>query len=347
LNALDQLPYQDDRSGGSEDNQKRGGQHPGCVGRVVDGGGVACAVGGFTAGGLDGGVGCGGVGGLAVEGGGVAFVGFDFVGLGCELGGVYDRARGGGDAVGAELHFQMLYGECEPVDHRAVGARAAHLQGVRLGGDAVGLGAPGMLVGLAAAEGYHQSQHEDCGDCGDDRYAVLPPLLFLYVESVFCHDVDVSDVAVFGDGIEAGALLDALPGVYDAVAVGVLGGDVAVSEDAGTGIACAQLAQQAHEGFLLRGGAVVDAPSLGVYAPDIGDVDAVVVVSLDTVAHEVFALGAYCAPVTLDDVVVARGFPAEGVAVVADDVVRALCLRPCGAVDDDVVDCSHCLNVEF
>lgn len=84
---MSQLPYQDDRGRGSENDQQCGGQDTVCVGRIVDGDGVAGFVGGFVVGGLDGGAGCGGVGGLAVECGGAAFVGFDFVGLGCERGG--------------------------------------------------------------------------------------------------------------------------------------------------------------------------------------------------------------------------------------------------------------------
>lgn len=87
-----------------------------------------------------------------------------------------------------------------------------------------------------------------------------------------------SEVGVFGDGVEAWALLDVFGGFYCAVMVEV-GAEVAMAEYARAGIGVPEGGEQGTEGGALLGGAGVGGDALGVESAFVGYADAVGVVA--------------------------------------------------------------------
>ena len=77
-------------------------------------------------------------------------------------------------------------------------------------------------------------------------------------------------------------------------------------EDFGAGVGLLQLAERLSEGKLLLGCAVIDALALIVNATDVGDIDGLGIIALDTVAHLVLGEEAVKLAVRGDDIVVAR-----------------------------------------
>lgn len=118
-------------------------------------------------------------------------------------------------------------------------------------------------------------------------------------------------MGVLIDSVEAGAFLDALPGVDDSVVIEV-GREVPMPEDASLGVALLEGSEGLDEGELLLRGAVVDALTPLVDAPDVGDVDGVGVEALDAVADLILGQELVELALGADDVVVARGRPASG-----------------------------------
>ena len=123
-------------------------------------------------------------------------------------------------------------------------------------------------------------------------------------------------------------------------------GKLVVAVDGGDRVLFHQVMHQLEEGETLGFGAGVGGVAVGIEAADIGDADALGVVT-GAMGTNVFDGAARVdAAVGVDDIVIADVVPAEALMLAADALHGAVGIGAGGgAMDDDFGDCSHFLWV--
>lgn len=103
-----------------------------------------------------------------------------------------------------------------------------------------------------------------------------------------------------------------------------------------------QVLHQLEHGKTLERGAGVGRATVGIEAADIGDADAVGIVTFGVCAGLLHRAASADAAIGIDDVLIANVAPAKGAMVSPYGFHRADGVRACGsAMDDDFSDCSH------
>ena len=112
--------------------------------------------------------------------------------------------------------------------------------------------------------------------------------------------------------------------------------------DGGDGVLFHQVADKLEEGEALGFGAGVGGMSVGIEAADIGDADALGVVT-GAMGTDLFdGTASVDAAVRVDDIMIAYVVPSEALMVVTDALHGAVGIGTgSGAMDDDFGDCSH------
>ena len=120
------------------------------------------------------------------------------------------------------------------------------------------------------------------------------------------------------------------------------GGVFVVAVDGGDVVFLHKVLHQLEQGETLERGAGVGGMSVGIETADIGDADAVGVVTFGMCARLLDRTASVDAAVGIDDVMIADVAPAEGTMVAAYALHGTDGVGACGgAVDDDFGDCSH------
>ena len=120
------------------------------------------------------------------------------------------------------------------------------------------------------------------------------------------------------------------------------GGVFVVAVDGGDVVFLHKVLHQLEQGEALERGTGVGGATVGIEAADIGDADAVGVVTLGMCAGFFYWSTSVYAAVGVDDVMIADVTPADGTMVSPYGFHRTDGIGACGgAVDDDFGDCSH------
>lgn len=149
------------------------------------------------------------------------------------------------------------------------------------------------------------------------------------------------DVGVFGDGVEAGALLDVFTGFYLSVLVEV-GTEVTMSHDFGLGELVAEAHKQCPKGVALGGGSGVGWVAVGIQSTFVGYADGCEVVALGVCAW--LLDGAHFVGYSVGGDVVMVAASGEAALAVGGFQCRRSerTVGTCGgAMDDDSFDWSH------
>ena len=149
------------------------------------------------------------------------------------------------------------------------------------------------------------------------------------------------DVGVFGDGVEAGALLDVFTGFYLSVLVEV-GTEVTMSHDLGLGELVAEAHKQCPKGVALGGGSGVGWVEVGIQSTFVGYADGCEVVALGVCAGLLDGAHFVGYSVGGDVVMIAASGEASLAVGVFQSGGSERTVGTCGgAMDDDSFDWSH------
>ena len=119
-------------------------------------------------------------------------------------------------------------------------------------------------------------------------------------------------------------------------------GELVVAVDGGDGVFFHQVTDELEEGEALGFGAGVGGATVGIEAADIGDADALGVVTWAMGTDLFDGTARADAAIMIDDIMIADVVPAETLMVAADALDGAVGIGSGGgAVDDDFGDCSH------
>ena len=119
-------------------------------------------------------------------------------------------------------------------------------------------------------------------------------------------------------------------------------GELVVSVDGGDGVLFHQVTDELEEGEALGFGAGVGGMSVGIEAADIGDANALGVVTWAMGTDLFDGTASVDAAVRVHDIMIAYVVPAEALMVVTDALHGTVGIGTgSGAMDDDFGDCSH------